>query len=488
MNRLYAALLVLMELLWSYSIIVALTEWGWIGWDRPPVSLPVALVLAAAATAPAFMAESASPLVQRLRIIVLPAQVLLVVAVVRYEASGGYGLFDPGWVSGVWDAPQIFLGALAYSTFLLWRGAIATSPLPVPERLHSRFLLGLAVLFGALLLAFFADNAYDTRSPLLALGIYGVTYFGIGMSAIAIANLRDVRREMARRSDMNTLSLREWMAVPLTAISGMLLVSMVFSALFSFDIARLLLIPLEYIARGIAYAILYGIIWPFSFVAGALVWVLQRLVRTVSDEEQEGAAAELEDEPLMVEEGAAFILSDAALLALQWAAGILVALLVIWVLARALGRFRRSGGDDDDEEVSESLGAWTSFKQDLQMFLAWIAGLFRRRQPEPVVEPVAPVSITGELQASRDFTIREIYQGLLWEGRATGQPRRDAETPYEYGSRLGPLDSRDDAAALDHITQAYVEARYGGGEPSAERLRWLNRQWLRLRAALGRGE
>ena len=95
-----------------------------------------------------------------------------------------------------------------------------------------------------------------------------------------------------------------------------------------------------------------------------------------------------------------------------------------------------------------------------------------------------PVSVTGDTgEISREFTIREIYQGLLWEGRSVGRPRRDAETPFEYGTRMHPLDSTEEHA-LEDITQAYVEARYGGGDPSPDRLRWLNRQWLRLRAAL----
>lgn len=483
MNRLYAVLLVSLELLWSYSVIVALTEWDWIGWPRPPVSLPMALALAAAALAPAMLDDRAS----RLRAVVLPLQVLLLAAVVRVEAAGGYALLDASWFVDVWDSPQVLLGATAYGAFLLWRGAIATSPLPVPERLHTRFLLGLAVLFFALLLGFFTDNDYDARNPLLSLGFYAVTYFGVGMAAIAIANLRDIRREMTRRSDTGLPSLREWMAVPMTAITGMLMVSLVFSAFFSFDLARFLLIPLEYIARGIAIAILYGIIFPLSFLAGGLTWLLQRLVRTVVDEEEQGGEAALEDDPLLVEQGEAVLFSDAALLALQWAAGIVVALVIILVLAKALSRFRRDRDDGGEEEVSESLGAWSGFRQDLGLFLAWLLGLFRRKERPVVEEAPLPVSVTGDTGVPREFTIREIYQGLLWEGRNAGRPRRDAETPYEYGSRIEPLDTTEERA-LDDITQAYVEARYGGGEPSQERLHWLNRQWLRLRAALGRGE
>ena len=380
MNRLYATLLVLAEVLWSYSVIVALTEWAWIGWERPPLSLPVAMLLAAAALVPVLLSEGGSLAFERLRVFVLPVQVLLLASVVRLEASPGYALLDLEWFSAIWDSPQLFLGAAAYGAFLLWRGVTATAPLPVPERLHTRFLIGLSVLFFALLFAFFTDNDFDTRSPLLSLGVFGVLYFGVGMAAIAVANLRDIRREMVRRSDTGLPSLREWMAVPLAAIGGMLLTALVFSAFFSFDLARLLLIPLEYLAKGIAIAILYGIIFPISFLAGGLTWLLQQLTGNIMEEEQTGQGAQLTDEPLLVEQGETVLFSDTALLVLQWGAGILVALVVILILAKALGRLRRNREDTDEEEVSESLGALSNFLQDLRMFPSWLLGLFRRRR------------------------------------------------------------------------------------------------------------
>ena len=485
MNRLYATMLVMAELLWSYSVIVALTEWGWMGWERPPVSLPAATLLAAAALVPVLLPDDSESIFVRFRGLFLPLQILLLAFVVRSQTADGYALWDLDWFNALWDAPQLFLGAVAYGTFLLWRTGTCTSPLPVPERLHTRFLFGLAVFFFALLFAFFADNEFDDRSPLLSLGIYGVTYFGVGMAAIAVANLRDIRREMVRRSDTGLPSLREWMAVPMATIVGMLFTSLVFSAFFSFDLARLLLIPLEYIARGIAIAILYGIIFPLSFLAGGLTWLLQRLVGTQMEEEETGEGAQLTDEPLLVEQGEAVLFSETALLVLQWGAGVLAALVVIFILAKALKRFRRDR-DDGEEEVSESLDPWRNFKQDVSMFLAWLMGLFRRKERLVPAEEVTPVAVTGDTGGlRRDFTIREIYQGLLWEGRTVGRPRLDAETPFEYGTRIHPLDTTEEHA-LDDITQAYVEARYGNAEPSADRLQWLNRQWLRLRAALTR--
>ena len=514
MNRLYATLLVLAEVLWSYSVIVALTEWAWIGWERPPLSLPVAMLLATAALVPVLLSEGGSLAFERLRVFVLPIQVLLLASVVRLEASPGYALLDLEWFSAIWDSPQLFLGAAAYGAFLLWRGVTATAPLPVPERLHTRFLIGLSVLFFALLFAFFTDNDFDTRRPLLSLGVFGVMYFGVGMAAIAVANLRDIRREMVRRSDTGLPSLREWMAVPLAAIGGMLLTALVFSAFFSFDLARLLLIPLEYLARGIAIAILYGIIFPISFLAGGLTWLLQQLTGNIMEEEQTGEGAQLTDEPLLVEQGETVLFSDTALLVLQWGAGILVALVVILILAKALGRLRRNREDTDEEEVSESLGALSNFLQDLRMFLSWLLGLFRRRRKAPPVEAPMPVSVIADTGGVNP----RVHHPRDLPGPPVGGPHRRPPPPrrgdpvrvrhahapaglhggtrprrHHPGLRRGPLRRRRPLPRPPPLAKPPMappprRPNAGGGGVGTRAKRAGNHEegnkWLRLRAAL----
>jgi len=485
MTRLLPAVIVLLELLWSYSALVAVSEWGWIGWNSPPLSLPGAIVLAAIALAPAMLAESGTWSAERLRAFILPIQVIVLILVVRIDLSGGYGLFDFDWFSYIGGDISFVVGAAAYSVFLLWRGISVTAELPSMETLHRRFLLGLIAVLMAFVFAMVTDESGDDRHPMVSLGVYGVAYFGAGMLSVALANLRNIRREMQRRSDDSAPSLRQWMVFPVVVVAAMVVVSLLVSAVFSFDIAALLLIPITLVAKGVTTIILYGIIWPLGFVAGGLIWLLQKLGGTVEPEpDGDGGAPELTEEgPAFVEENAGYMLPDSVVLAIEWTVGIIAAIIVILILRKALSKFRRGSKDEDEEGDSESLGAWEGMRGDLLTFLATILGLFRRKRDPPAQPPPVPASVTASAEDLRDFTIKEIYQGLLWEGGAIGRPRRTAETPYEYEGRMEPLDTTQEHA-LDAITEAYVASRYGGQEPAPDDLRLLNRMWRGLKGII----
>jgi hypothetical protein len=78
------------------------------------------------------------------------------------------------------------------------------------------------------------------------------------------------------------------------------------------------------------------------------------------------------------------------------------------------------------------------------------------------------------------YTIREIYQALLWEGRQNGTPRRSTETPYEYKLRL--QEHRETMSEeLNSLTEAYIVERYGQINPPPEKVSWLNGIWRSLR-------
>ncbi|MCH8940260.1 MAG: DUF4129 domain-containing protein [Chloroflexi bacterium] len=486
MTRLLPAVIVLLELLWSYSALVAVSEWGWIGWNSPPISLPGAIAVAAIALAPAMLVESGSWSAERLRAFILPVQVALLILVVRIDLSGGYGLFDFDWFSYIGGDISFVVGAAAYGVFLLWRGISVTAELPSMETLHRRFLLGLVAILMAFVFAMVTDESGDGRHPLVSLGVYGVAYFGAGMLSVALATLHNIRREMQRRSDDAAPSLRQWMVFPVVVVTAMVIVSLLVSAVFSFDIAALLLIPITLVAKGVTAIILYGIIWPLGFVAGGLIWLLQKLggaVEPQPDEEGGGPVQLTEEGASFPEDTAGFMLPDGVVLAIEWAVGIIAAIVVILILYKALSKFRRGEKEEDEEGDSESLGAWEGMKGDLQTFLATILGWFKRRRDPAAQPPPVPASVTASVEDLREFTIKEIYQGLLWEGGAIGRPRRTAETPYEYESRMEPLDTTQEHA-LDAITEAYVASRYGGLEPAPDDLRLLNRMWRGLKGII----
>ena len=487
MTRLFPSTIVALELLWTYSVLVAISEWGWIGWPSPPISLIGATFLATTALAPSMLPENGPWSVERLRAYILPVQVVVLILVVRLDLSGGYSLFDSDWFNYVAGDVSFVLGAVGYGFFLLWRGISVISEFPSMETLHRRFLLGLIAILIALVFAMATDESGDSRHPLASLGVYGVAFFGTGMMAVALAHLRNIRREMVRRSDDAAPTLRQWMVFPVATVVAMIIVSLIVSAIFSFDIAALLLIPITLIAKGVAAVFLYGIIWPLGFVAGGFIWLLRKLGGQVEpNPDGDGGAPQLTEDQAFAEENPGYMLPESIVFAIEWAAGIIVAIFAILILYKALSKFRKGDKGENEEGTSESLGAWEGMKDDFRTLLMTISRWLRRQRKYAVQPPTVPASVIAAPKDDREFTIKEIYQGLLWEGGTIGRPRRNAETPYEYQGRIEALDTTQERA-LDAITRAYVASRYGGQEPDAVKLRLLNRMWRGLKRIILEG-
>ena len=173
-------------------------------------------------------------------------------------------------------------------------------------------------------------------------------------------------------------------------------------------------------------------------------------------------------------------------MALKWGLIALAVILVIFFLARSLSIRRRKREEEDIEEVTESLWSWEGFMKDLRSFLATLLKWFRWRKRVVLDVASPPIASLQETGQARLLSVREMYQGLLWEGRRAGVPRREPETPYEYQAKLeGHVPTG--TAEVRAITEAYVADRYGGAEISSGRLAPLNRLWLYLRSVLRRG-
>ena len=117
-------------------------------------------------------------------------------------------------------------------------------------------------------------------------------------------------------------------------------------------------------------------------------------------------------------------------------------------------------------------------KGDLRELLLTAFRLLYRVRPKQAPLTKAPVALDVD-ELNQVFTIREIYQGVLWQGRYIGVPRHLHETVYEYQERLAghvPGATND----LQAITDAYVANRYGSIRIEGRRLGALNTCWLSL--------
>jgi len=75
------------------------------------------------------------------------------------------------------------------------------------------------------------------------------------------------------------------------------------------------------------------------------------------------------------------------------------------------------------------------------------------------------------------------YLSVLHRAAQQGLPRRPAQTPSEYRATLGP-NLPEAYPEMDHLTQAFVEARYSRHPVEQEDASHVRASWQQVKAAL----
>lgn len=478
-------LAILIEVLWAYPYLIWIGGWQVLGWPRLPLGLASAVVLAAAAEIVTRAALARNWSLRRVRFLVLGALTVMIATIMRLELAGGYALGDPAWGQYALDHLSLLAGGLAFGAYLLWRGiAVGRESLSF-EAMYQKFLIGLTALIILLVLWGLTAGSGEFRRVLASAGFFIVAYFSAGLIALALTNLQSIREQMLRYEGTSGISHRRWVFLLLSIILAIVAVSLGAVSLFSLDLVALLLHPLNVVASYLLMALGYAVGYPLGIVAAALVYVLRFLFRLLqrgtppesltpndlSDLRQALAGREPQGLPTQV------------MLVLKWGLVALMVALALFLLARALFRYRKGKAEEEIEEVNESLWSWDAFQSEVRSFLTRLLRWFRRQKLVTALAVSPPLSVAQGEEQTRLFTARELYQGLLWEGRRAGLPRRQADTPYEYGARLKAHISSG-AMELEAITEAYVAERYGSMAIASEHLGRLNRLWRSLRSLL----
>ena len=487
-ERIMPVLVVFVEVLWLYPWVVWISGWDVLGLDEPPLTLLGALVIAIGAERlPRVFLALGGPL-ERARITSLFTVILLVALTVRLDSGGGFILWDTDWRGYAEDNVFLIISGLVLGVILAYRGLSMGVELPSFDSLYHRFVVGAISLLVLMVIWSVTAHAEGFESIPSSTAVYLASYFFVGLLVLALSNLRTFKAEMALHQEAASFLNRWSLSLLLGVLVLIVAVSLGIASIFSFDLAALLLNPIKTLAQWILIAFAYVVVLPIALVVSGILWVIKRF----SDSEAEFNPIDLSQltDPLTTEEtptdlppGTELVESGGIppelILALKWGLFAIVAIVVIYVLARALSRYRKGRSDDEVEEVSESLLSWSVFRTDLRSFLSGLLGRFRRRAHEAAESVPPPLSVTEmEVDLDRQFTTREIYQGLLWEARQSGLARLRPETPYEYQSKLeGHL---ADDIELETITRAYVAERYGGSQTDSERLKLLNLMWRRL--------
>jgi hypothetical protein len=161
----------------------------------------------------------------------------------------------------------------------------------------------------------------------------------------------------------------------------------------------------------------------------------------------------------------------------------IVVIVLLYVVLRIYWRERQAVG---------GWGIWRGFVRLWQALWAWLVGWKDRaviRFSRPAAEQAIklPAAVPGWWQRWRARTARErvrrLYLALLSRAAQAGHPRRPDQTPLEYVTTLKPHVAGEENA-LDMLTSAFVEARYGRRDFQPQEVGLLRRIWQRLQTVL----
>ncbi len=473
-------LAVLMEVLWAYTWLIWISGWETWGWKETPLNIGICFIQAAFTEVLARFSLSRQWSIKRARWVTISASLILLIILVRLDNSGGYVIWDTDWIRFAGTHLSTIIAALIFGIFITWRGLACSQPKFVFRDLYRKFVIGIVGVVLVLIVWGFTDRDTVWSSA----GVYIITFFGIGLLTLAISNLQALKAELLQHKEDISAFNRRWLSMLVVLILAILGISLALGSVFANNIWGSLINGLSQLVDWLFIALGY-ILLPLGYLLEALIFVVKWLISLIgkNPEPLKMNLFDPSDLQKAVEGQAGVAIPGALILVLKWGFFILVIFLIIFFLSRTLMRYWESKNPKEIEEVHETVWSWGSFKTDLRLLFAWLFKWMKRRKKVAeigVYKPPLP-SLDSEEGSDKDYTIRELYQAMLWEGRQMGTARRQSETPYEYRKKL--IDRVEKATAeINDLTEAYVIERYGQINPAPEKVTFLNRVWRKLRA------
>lgn len=475
----YPLAVVLMEAFWVSPWLKWLGMWPAFRESRPVLSLgSVVLVLAV------------SLLVTRITIqrqwrtwviqcAIIGGGLLIMLLVLGYEYADGYTFLSGGWfvhtakvLGESLKNPGTIVAALPVMVYLCWRGIVLGQSTSYFKDIYRTFLLGMVALIALIVIWQISSASGTIEKPGSDLGVNVIAFFFFGLISIAVSHLYLMRSTMPREEAALT-SVWRWLPIMLGVIGGVVLVGFGIASALSpefFDsvghgagvffgflgkILNYLMVPFNYLADGIMWLLR----WFLNLLRGS-GQVLQNASGNVTQPFQNVATTK--ELPLWATQ------------TIKWLVITIIIGLVIFILARAVSRFRARHAREEIEELRESLFSWKALRDDLkEMF-----GNMRFRRKE-----AAALKYNYDENPNRRLEIREIYRHLQWEAGKSGMARRRHETTEEYAGRLGRFVPEGNGP-LHSLTDMYENVRYGENTVPDTQIDSANSLWQTLRGLL----
>ena len=403
------------------------------------------------------------------RVVTIVLALLSTVLLLKLYVYVDYHVSDLSWLGRfVWEISNTFqrihasLVIFLAGLYLWWRGIqLAQRDLGVASVSFS-FRVGIIAFLWLFLLGILGFRIDATPSAF--------AYFFLALIALGLARIEEVSHSrLGIRSPFNA----SWMGILSISALAVSALSMLAARVFSLgniSAAVNRLRPVVSILGKLASPALVAIAWLLELVLSFLIRVFSAVLGARSQEPTPlGDIAEqlLQFQQARPAQGMLLLI----LQLIKWGFLVLLFASALAVLAFSISRFR---GAREAERSAEHESVWDSegAEKDLRDAL----GSRWRRWREQLQTRLA--RLRGEEYSL--VSVREVYASLVRLAGASGLPRHEAETPYEYVATLHkafPNSSRE----IRTITSAYVRAHYGERSFRPEYVQRVRDAWLTIR-------
>ena len=477
----YPLAVILMEAFWVSPWLNWVGVWPIFRESRPVLSLgAVFIVLAVSLLVTRISIKLKIPM-WAIQSIVIGGGLVTMLLVLGYEYADGYTFLSGGWFAHTGQVlgntlknPGTIVVALPAFLYLWWRGIILGQSTSYFKDIYRTFLLGMVALIALIIIWQISSASGRITRPGEGIGVNVIAFFFFGLMSIAICHLYLMRRTMPREEAALT-SVWRWLPIMLGVIGGVVLVGFGIASALSpefFDSIG----GGAHVIFGLLGKILNYLLIPLNYIADALMWILQWLINLIRGTGQ--GLSDISGNMSMptMPEVTPKELPLAVTQTIKWLVVAVVIGVVIFILAKAVSRFRARRAREEIEEIRESLFSWKGLRDDLKLFFNMMGQRFKRKAPE------TPKYRFDENATSR-LDIRDIYRHLQWEAGWSGIARRRHETADEYASRLQRY-VPEGSGPLHSLTEMYESVRYGETNVPEAQIDSANTLWQTLRGLL----
>ena len=464
-------LLLASEAAWAYPWALTVGVWimgnGQAALD--PVAVGVILALALAATR---LAAGRSPRSVSARLALTALAVLSTAAVALIQLS----------TFGIGSDPALLLDQLlstslgrraatsaGFAVFLWWRAVgLGRSPMNL-STVEDGFRSGTVAMTTLLVFAGMAGKASPLSAESLLLST--VVVVSAGLVGMPLARVVDVGRSQGRGDGAALKIGVPWLGMLLGVVGTLLAATLLLAQLFTFQRVTAVWEAVAGPVGSVLAVTVRVLALPFGLLVELLLFLI-RLVQRPGAARPPRQTGDL-DWLQQLQQGEPAGLSPEVQLALKVALAVGLAVLLAWIVGRAMARLRRGWERDEVEETHDFV--WSM--PGLLDLWRWLVDRWRPLRARVLSGLPGTMALQGEAES-----VRALYREFLTLGATLGHPRKSAETPLEYERRLFGDPHLPGEGEVRSITDEYNHERYGQPTPPSHRLPLVSSALARLRS------